>query len=138
MLFWSRLPNSAKVTDASAQGQDKAKTGIPTMKVSIEIDLTPQEARELLGMPNMSAVQDVFVGLAKEKLEKTASLVDVEPLLKTWTGIGGVAQDAFGAIVGAALKAATSEPSSRASSRESARSESARSESEPPKPKKPD
>jgi hypothetical protein len=87
------------------------------MKVSIEIDLTPQEARELLGMPNMTAIQEVFVGMAKEKLEKTSSLVDVEPILKTWTGIGGVAQDAFGAIVGAALKAATTDTSSRSASR---------------------
>jgi Family of unknown function (DUF6489) len=79
------------------------------MKVSIEIDLTPEEARSLLGMPNMTAIQDVFVGMAKDKLEKTSNLVDVEPLLKTWTGLGGVATDAFGAIVGAALKAATSD-----------------------------
>ena len=77
------------------------------MKVSIEIDLTPQEARELMGMPNMTAIQETFVDLAKSKLEATSGLVDVEPLLKTWSGIGGVAQDAFGALVGAALKAAT-------------------------------
>lgn len=87
------------------------------MKVSIEIDLTPLEARELLGMPNLSAIQDVFVGLAKDKLEKSTSSVDLEPMLKTWTGIGGVASDAFGAIVGAALKAATSETATRNSSR---------------------
>ena len=78
------------------------------MKVSIEIDLTPEEARSLLGMPNMTAIQDVFIGMAKEKLETTSSLVDLEPMIKTWTGIGGVATDAFGALVGAALKAATS------------------------------
>jgi hypothetical protein len=77
------------------------------MKVSIEIDLTPEEARSLLGMPNMTAIQDVFVDMAKDKLEKTSSLVDLEPMLKTWTGIGGAATDVFGALVGAALKAAT-------------------------------
>lgn len=85
------------------------------MKVSIEIDLTPEEARSLLGMPNLSAVQDVFVGMAKDKLEKTSSLVDLEPMLKTWTGIGGVATDALGALMGAALKAATSDISPKSS-----------------------
>jgi Family of unknown function (DUF6489) len=79
------------------------------MKVSIEIDLTPQEARELLGMPNLTAVQDVFVGMAKDKLETASNLVDLEPMIKTWTGIGGVATDALGALVGAALKVATSD-----------------------------
>jgi Family of unknown function (DUF6489) len=87
------------------------------MKVSIEIDLTPTEARELMGMPNMTGIQEMFVGMAKDKLEKTTSLVDLEPMLKTWTGIGGVAQDAFGAIVGAALKAATADTGPRASSK---------------------
>ena len=79
------------------------------MKVSIEIDLTPEEARSLLGMPNMTAIQDVFVGMAKDKLESTSNLVDLEPMLKTWTGLGGVATDAFGALLGAALKVATSD-----------------------------
>ncbi|GBF56950.1 hypothetical protein PbB2_00607 [Candidatus Phycosocius bacilliformis] len=79
------------------------------MKVSIEVDLTPSEARELLGMPNLTAIQETFVGIAKDKLEKTGNLVDVEPMLKTWTGLGGVATEAFGALVGAALKVATSD-----------------------------
>jgi hypothetical protein len=86
------------------------------MKVSIEIDLTPTEARELLGMPNLSAVQDVFVGMAKEKLATTSNLVDLEPMIKTWTGIGGVATDALGALMGAALKVATSDTSSKSTS----------------------
>ena len=79
------------------------------MKVSIEVDLTPSEARELLGMPDLSAVQAAFVNLAKDKLEKTAGIVDVEPMLRTWTGLGGVATDALGALVGAAFKVATSD-----------------------------
>jgi hypothetical protein len=89
------------------------------MKVSIEIDLTPEEARSLLGMPNMTAIQDVFVGMAKDKLEKTSGLVDLEPMLKTWTGIGGVATDAIGALMGAALKAATSDSTAKSGSEKS-------------------
>lgn len=86
------------------------------MKVSIEIDLTPLEARELLGMPNLAGIQEVFVGLAKDKLEKSTGLVDLEPMLKTWTGLGGIATDAFGSIVGAALKAATTDTLAKATS----------------------
>lgn len=79
------------------------------MKVSIEVDLTPSEARELLGMPNLTSIQETFVGIAKDKLERTGNMVDVEPMLRTWTGLGGAATEAFGALVGAALKAATSD-----------------------------
>ena len=83
------------------------------MKVSIEVDLTPSEARELLGMPNLTSIQETFVGIAKDKLEKTVNMVDVEPMLRTWTGLGGAATEAFGALVGAALKAATSDVPSK-------------------------
>ncbi|GIU67669.1 DUF6489 family protein [Candidatus Phycosocius spiralis] len=76
------------------------------MKVSLEVDLTPSEARELLGLPDLSSVQAAFVNLAKDKLDKTASIVDVEPMLRTWTGLGGVATDALGALVSAAFKVA--------------------------------
>jgi hypothetical protein len=55
------------------------------MKVSIEVDLTPSEARELLGMPNLTSIQETFVGIAKDKLERTGNMVDVEPMLRTWT-----------------------------------------------------
>ena len=83
------------------------------MKVSIEVDLSPSEARELLGMPNLTSIQETFVGIAKDKLEKTGNMVDVEPMLRTWTGLGGAATEAFGALVGAALKAATSDVPSK-------------------------
>lgn len=83
------------------------------MKVSIEVDLTPSEARELLGMPNLTSIQETFVGIAKDKLERTGNMVDVEPMLRTWTGLGGAATEAFGALVGAALKAATSDMPSK-------------------------
>jgi hypothetical protein len=83
------------------------------MKVSIEVDLTPSEARELLGMPNLTSIQETFVGIAKDKLERTGNMVDVEPMLRTWTGLGGAATEAFGALVGAALKAATSDVPSK-------------------------
>eukprot|EP01041_Mallomonas_annulata_P029355 gene29355-51337_t len=44
------------------------------MKVSIEVDLTPSEARELLGMPNLTSIQETFVGIAKDKLERTGNM----------------------------------------------------------------
>jgi hypothetical protein len=80
----------------------------------------------------MTGIQEMFVGMAKDKLEKTTSLVDLEPMLKTWTGIGGVAQDAFGAIVGAALKAATADTGARTSSKPTPSSGFEKSDSDKP------
>ncbi|OYU77376.1 MAG: hypothetical protein CFE32_05895 [Alphaproteobacteria bacterium PA3] len=100
-----------KATKGDTRGQQClfANLEMGSMKVSIEVDLTPSEARELLGMPNLTSIQETFVGIAKDKLEKTGNMVDVEPMLRTWTGLGGAATEAFGALVGAALKVATSD-----------------------------
>jgi len=99
--------------EALGQKHLSANLEIGSMKVSIEVDLTPTEARELLGMPNLTSIQEAFVGIAKDKIEKTGNMVDVEPMLRTWTGLGGAATEAFGAIVGAALKVATSDMPSK-------------------------
>lgn len=100
-----------KAVTGDTVGQDCLASDLEmgSMKVSIEVDLTPSEARELLGMPNLTSIQETFVGIAKDKLEKTGNMVDVEPMLRTWTGLGGAATEAFGALVGAALKVATSD-----------------------------
>jgi hypothetical protein len=77
------------------------------MKVRIEIDLTPEEARSFMGMPDMSGIHEAFVNEAKTKIAQTAGLMDIDPLVKTWTGFGGVAQEALGSLFGAALRAGT-------------------------------
>jgi hypothetical protein len=77
------------------------------MKVKIEIDLSPEEARSFLGLPDLSMVHKAFLDSASGKLESAASLVDVEPLIKTWTGLGGMAQDVFGSFLSTALKGTT-------------------------------
>jgi hypothetical protein len=85
------------------------------MKVTVEVDITPQEARAFLGLPDLSGVHDAFLNEAKSKLTQTAGLMDIEPLLKTWTGFGGVAQDAITSILGAAVRTATAAAATPAS-----------------------
>jgi hypothetical protein len=77
------------------------------MKVKIEIDLSAEEARTFLGLPDLSSVHQAFLDQAKDKLGTAAGLVDVAPLVKTWTGLGGLAQDVVGSFLGAAMTAAT-------------------------------
>lgn len=77
------------------------------MKISIEVDMTPQEARTFLGLPDMTSVHEAFLDEAKSKIAQTSSLLDIDPLVKTWTGLGGVAQDAISSLLGAAARGAT-------------------------------
>ena len=77
------------------------------MKVNIEIDLTPEEARTFLGLPDLSPIHDAFIEKATSKINTASQAMDVEPLMRSWTTMGGIAQEALATVVGAALKGAT-------------------------------
>ncbi len=73
------------------------------MKVNIEIDLTPEEARRLVGLPDYEQVHKMFVNAATEKMKSGETFIDVDPMIKAWSGLGGIAQDTFNAFVKAAV-----------------------------------
>ena len=54
------------------------------MKVSIELDLTPQEARELLGMPDVATLQKKWASAIEEKVEEELKTISPDALLKSW------------------------------------------------------
>ncbi len=64
------------------------------MKVTIDIDCTPQEARAFLGLPNIESMQDELVAQLQEQLSKHLANTDPETMLKTWfpESIKGVGQ----------------------------------------------
>ncbi len=54
------------------------------MKVTIDIDCTPQEARTFLGLPNIEPMQDELIAQLRDQLSKTLATTDPEALLKVW------------------------------------------------------
>ncbi len=56
------------------------------MKVKIEIDCTPEEARAFLGMPDMRPLHDELMADLKERMTEAAKGLDPEEALKTWMG----------------------------------------------------
>lgn len=58
------------------------------MKVRVDIDLTPEEARRFLGLPDVSALQEDVVRYAREQLEKGAEGFDAAAFLRETT-VGG-------------------------------------------------
>lgn len=81
------------------------------MKVNIEIDLTPEEARALIGLPNYSQMHETWLNMVKSKMEETAPSADIEPMLKAWTSMGnsmgGLATDAMNTFFNAVNAAAS-------------------------------
>ena len=77
------------------------------MKITIDIDCTPQEARAFLGLPNVEPIQDAVLAKAQERLTEYLEARDPEALLKLWFpgGLQELASDA-----GAALAAVPGRP----------------------------
>ena len=54
------------------------------MKVQIEIDCTPREAREFLGLPDLAAMQTRMGEGLEERFREALAGLDAQALLKMW------------------------------------------------------
>lgn len=50
------------------------------MNIKIDIELTPQELRQFIGLPDVAGIQDDMIQFVREKVSKGVENVDVEAL----------------------------------------------------------
>ena len=82
------------------------------MKMTIDIDCTPEEARRLFGLPDVSGINDLIVeemtNRAKDNID---SLADPERLVSQWFDVSGKGFEQFqNLMTGAMAKAAKVDP----------------------------
>ncbi len=77
------------------------------MKVKIEIDCEPAEARAFLGLPNVEPLNDHLVSEMKRRMDENISAMQPEELMKSWTSFGLQAQDQFRRLMEAAATSTT-------------------------------
>lgn len=72
------------------------------MKMTVEVDCTPEEARRFLGLPDVSGLNEALVK------EMQANLHALEPaeLMRNWMAFGAGAQEQFAKLMQAGLQAA--------------------------------
>ena len=58
------------------------------MKVTIDIECTPEEARAFLGLPDLQPMQGALLGQLQERMSANLSAMDPETLFKTWLPAG--------------------------------------------------
>ena len=58
------------------------------MKISIEVDCTPEEARRFMGLPDVAPMQAALVEEMQKRLSANVASMDPEQLLKTWLPAG--------------------------------------------------
>ncbi len=58
------------------------------MKIKIDIDCTPQEARAFLGLPDVAPMQEELLAEMQARMKEAVAGADLEALLKTWMPAG--------------------------------------------------
>ena len=58
------------------------------MKVKIDIDCTPEEARSFFGVPDVKPMQDVMMKEVEQRMMANVQAMDPEVLVKTWLPAG--------------------------------------------------
>ena len=63
------------------------------MKITIDIDCTPQEARAFLGLPHVEPMQEALVAQMQERLAQHLQAIEPDALMSAWLpgGIKGLA-----------------------------------------------
>ena len=64
------------------------------MKITIDIDCTPQEARAFLGLPHLEPMQDALIAKMQARLADYMSAMEPDALMKLWFpgGLQGLGQ----------------------------------------------
>ena len=65
------------------------------MKINVEIDCTPEEARRFMGLPDLTPVHDAYVAQITDAVKNGISTEMVESLLKNWVPMGDVGMKAW-------------------------------------------
>ena len=58
------------------------------MKIKVEFELTPQEFRESLGLPNISALQDEALAMLKDRITSDVENIDLAEIIESWFSQG--------------------------------------------------
>ena len=65
------------------------------MKMNVTIDMTPKEAREFLGLPDVSKAQERMMAEIEKRMKAAVDMNDPEAMMKAWMPLGGAGFEQF-------------------------------------------
>jgi Family of unknown function (DUF6489) len=80
------------------------------MKMTIEVDCTPEEARRFLGLPDVTALNEHLMQEMQSRMSANMSMLSADELVKNWTAFGVGAQEQFRKLMEAGISAAKPKP----------------------------
>ena len=65
------------------------------MKVTINVECTPIEARTYMGLPDFTPVNEAMVAEMKAQMSANLAKLQPEEMFRSWMSLGGQAQTQF-------------------------------------------
>jgi hypothetical protein len=65
------------------------------MKITMDIECTPEEARRLMGLPDMGPIHDIYLEKLKETMSQGLTPETMDRMIRTWTPMGEVGMNAW-------------------------------------------
>jgi len=72
------------------------------MKMTMNVECTPEEARRFVGLPDVTPLNEMLVREMTSRAEENMKLMSPEVMMKSWMSFGGQAQDSFMKLMTAA------------------------------------
>lgn len=77
------------------------------MKINVEVDCTPEEARRLFGLPDLTPLHAIYLSRVEKLMDKGITPDLVESMVKNWVPMGeaglGLVQSLLGQFGGGML-----------------------------------
>jgi len=77
------------------------------MKINVEVDCTPEEARRMFGLPDLTPLHAIYLSRVEKLMEKGITPDIVEGMIKNWVPMGeagmGLVQSLLGQFGGSIL-----------------------------------
>lgn len=82
------------------------------MKINIEIDCSPEEARQFMGLPDVEKANKVYVDSIAQAMKGVSNVDQLQEYAKQLAPMGQLGLKVFQSFVEGASKGATSKPDS--------------------------
>lgn len=58
------------------------------MKISVDVDCTPEEVRRLMGLPDLSSIHEVYLERMRKAVEENTGGEGMAALMQSWAPMG--------------------------------------------------
>jgi len=105
-----KLPLARRRPRSQAVGPKAVKP----MKIHVEMDMTPEEARKLMGLPDVSKMQEELLAEMQARMKAALDTSDPEAMLKAWMPMGGAGFEQFQRFLWDSASSAAGTPKKKA------------------------